>query len=436
MLRFSVSIFIHQCLVSASSHLLSHCEHDKADEGLHFLQSGFQTRGKTRDRTLLQQTKVEKARHGLLDTRFGTSGSLSWPKTKRHNLTRLDEIMFLDDFETAAENLLSDAGWSYFHYGAGHDKTLKWNLDQFSDIQLRPRVMVDVREVNTTCELLGASSALPLFLSPAAHAALAHPDAEAAIARAAGHHHLIQGISKEADLPLEAITAAKVPGETQWCQLYVKTDRKDTVSYIKRMNAAGCAAILLTVDTAVIGERVYLPFWDAQPGSLGNTFDANLTWDDIAWIKSQTTLPVAIKGILTGEDALLAVAYGADAIIVSNHGGRQLDPSRATLAALVEVVAALKKANASHEVEVFMDGGIRSGAHIYMALALGAKAVGIGRTPMFALAFGEAGVDKALSIIREEFESVMRLMGKTSLSQISSLDLVLPSDLQKVSPID
>jgi len=378
---------------------------------------------KPRNNSLMQQSIAPDPAYSLSVAESDPTSQLNKP------LITLDQVHTLDDFQVAAQQRLPDEGYQYFRSGTSDEKTLGWNNEQFLQIELLPRILVDVSTVNTTCKLLGHHSSMPVFISPAAGAGYSHPDAEVGISRAAAHSDVIQSISTQATLSLEEITAARSPGQAQRCQLNAELNRTRTEEHIARMNAAGCSALLLTVDNPISDiSRTHLKYYDGspQPTAYGLTaIDATLTWNDLPWLQSLTDMPLVLKGVMNGKDAILAVEHGVDALIVSNHGARQLDHNRPTLSGLVEVVGALKEAGLSDKLEVYMDGGIRRGTDVYAALALGAKAVGIGRTPLFALAFGQAGVEKALKILHDEFETTMQLMGRTSLSQISAEDVIV-----------
>merc|ERR1719235_2550095 len=212
---------------------------------------------------------------------------------------------------------------------------------------------------------------------------------------------------------------------------------------MKRVMAAGVSAILVTVDTAVLGRRerdMRNKVVDdsnlalAQKGdgatrgagvasALGQISDPRLSWKDLSWLRSLTDLPLVLKGIQTGEDAVLAAQHGVQAIVVSNHGGRNLDHARPTLDILLEVMEALEQEGLKDKIDVFLDGGVRRGTDIYKALAIGAKGVGIGRPAMYSLVFGEAGIDKCLTLLKDEFEMCMRLMGRCKVSDIRSQDI-------------
>jgi 4-hydroxymandelate oxidase len=272
---------------------------------------------------------------------------------------------------------------------------------------------------DASIELLGARIAAPILVAPWAYQRLAHPDGEVATARAASRAGTIMVVSTTAQDILEDI--AKAGDGPTWWQLYVYTERSVTVDVLHRVHEAGYAAICFTVDFPVAGLRhrdtrtgFDMPF--GLPHS-DLVFDPNITWDDIAWIREQAPLPILVKGILTAEDARLAVEAGADGVVVSNHGARQLDSVAATITVLPEIVEAV-----DGRIPVVLDGGVRRGTDVFKALAFGAAAVMVGRPTCWGLTVGgEDGVFDILRILREELENTMSLAGTHALSDITSV---------------
>jgi isopentenyl diphosphate isomerase/L-lactate dehydrogenase-like FMN-dependent dehydrogenase len=329
--------------------------------------------------------------------------------------------------------------YDYFAGGAEDELTLRANRVAYRRYALRPRVLVDVREVDTSLDLFGQRLAHPVLLAPTAFQRLAHPDGELATARAARSAGSILVASTLSTCTIEEI-AAEAAGAL-WFQLYVFRDRELTRDIVQRAEAAGARALALTVTVPVQGRRerdaanaFRLPpemdmanfrgcaqerFPDA-PGSaldafIGGNFDPSLSWDAIAWLRSVTKLPVLIKGILTAEDAGLAVENGANGIIVSNHGGRQLDGALPTAVALPEVVEAVDA-----RMPVLVDGGVRRATDVLKALALGADAVLIGRPYLWALAVGgEEGVRGLIDDLAAGLRRAMCLTGCVTLDGIS-----------------
>lgn len=338
----------------------------------------------------------------------------------------LDRYVIVDDFRAAAKDALPADFFDYVDGGAGAEWTLAENRLAFDRWMFRPRFLRAAGRPDTSTSVMGTPLAFPLLVAPWAFQRLAHEEAEGATARAAARAGTIMVVSSTTDAYLEDLAGASAG--PKWWQLYVYEDHAVTEAILKRVVSAGFGAICLTVDFPVCGLRhkdarsgVTLPVPISGPNM---AYDPFLSWDDLAWIREQLTpgLPLVLKGILTAEDAVLAVDAGVDAIVVSNHGGRQLDGSPAGLTALPEVVDAV-----GGKIPVLMDGGIRRGTDILKALALGADAVLTARPLAMALAAeGEAGVARALEILHDEFENAMALTGCRTVSEITR-DLVTPS---------
>jgi len=324
----------------------------------------------------------------------------------------------LDDFEPVARAALPDDLYGFIAGAAGDEWTHDENRRAFGRWILRPRVLRGVGSADPSITLLGASLSMPVLVAPWAYQRMAHPDGELATARAAARAGTIMCVSSTALEILEDVAAATEAGK--WWQLYVFTDRGATEDMLARVVAAGFGAILWTVDLNAYGLRHretrsgYEPA--ISPSTEALAYDVTLSWDDIPWLRSHTPgLPLLLKGILTREDAELAVQAGADGIVVSNHGGRQLDTSPATLDALPEVVEAV-----GGRIPVLVDGGIRRGTDVVKALALGASAVLVGRPTAWGLAAaGEEGVVDVLRILREELENAMTLCGCATVADIT-----------------
>jgi isopentenyl diphosphate isomerase/L-lactate dehydrogenase-like FMN-dependent dehydrogenase len=340
----------------------------------------------------------------------------------------------VDDYESAARESLPQMVFDYFAGGAGDEWTMRENRRAFDRWVFRPRVLVDVSQVDLRTTVLGQEVPFPILLAPTAFQKMAHPEGERATARAAAGLGALMVLSTIATTGLEEVAETGVP---RWFQLYVLKDRSLTATLVARAEAAGYGALVLTVDTPKLGRRFRdernsftLPHGISManlegmdlPVAEGSSLfafilerhDPSLTWDDVAWLRSLSSLPVVLKGVMTAEDARLAVEAGADAVVVSNHGGRQLDGAPGTLDVLPEVVEA-----AGGRLEVFLDGGIRRGADVLKALALGAGAVMIGRAYLWGLAAdGEEGVRRVLELLRDELLLAMALAGVTSSRKI------------------
>jgi isopentenyl diphosphate isomerase/L-lactate dehydrogenase-like FMN-dependent dehydrogenase len=316
------------------------------------------------------------------------------------------------DYERLAEEKLDRNALAYFVGGSGDELTLRENVDAFRRLVLRPRVLVDVTNVSTATTVLGTEVALPILIAPLAMQRMAHPDGELATARAAAAAGTVMCLSSAATAR-PADVAAAAPGLVRWYQVYVFADRSVTLELVDEACANGFSALVLTVDTPYIGRRerdirvdFALPEGLTTTGDLFGGFQTSLSWRDLEWLAGYG-LPIVVKGLLTAEDARLACEHGAAAVVVSNHGGRQLDGVAATIDALAEVVEAV-----DGHAEVLLDGGIRRGTDVLKALALGARAVLIGRAMLWGLAVdGEAGVRHVLELLRAEVELGLALLG-------------------------
>jgi 4-hydroxymandelate oxidase len=342
------------------------------------------------------------------------------------------------DYERLATERLPRMAYDYFAAGADDEITLRRNREAFEHVSLRPRVLRGVGTPDVSTTILGRRHALPVLVAPTAFAMLAHPDGELAIARACGVGSVTQVVSTLSTYGLEAVAEASTG--PRWFQVYVFRDRAVTRALVERAAAAGYEALVLTVDAPVLGSReadvrnqFALPdgvypanlltaeeraVWAAEGSGLARYFaehmDAALTWDDVDWLRSVSPLPVLVKGILRGDDAKLAVEHGAAGVIVSNHGGRQLDGAPAAIEVVREVADAV-----DGRADVLLDGGVRRGTDVVKALASGAGAVLIGRPVLWGLAVdGEAGVLHVLEILRDELRRAMALCGCRSVAEI------------------
>ncbi|PYH89628.1 cytochrome b2 [Aspergillus ellipticus CBS 707.79] len=355
------------------------------------------------------------------------------------DLRPLTSILNTHDLETTASQQLHPKTWAFYSSAATDMRTLQSNKFMYDQILLRPRVLRNVTTVNTHTNILGCPTNLPLFVSPAAMATLVHPDGELALARGCAKYGVGQCISTNASYTMEDITSCAPPTHPFFFQLYVNSDREAPRQLLERAEKCGIKAVFVTVDAPVAGKReadervqadeslvlTPLPMSgskamnDAKGGGLGRTMgryiDASLQWEDLAWLRQTTKMPIVLKGIQTAEDALLAVEYGVDGIIVSNHGGRSLDTSTSSIAVLMEIRQCCPQV--FERLEVFVDGGIRRGTDIVKALCLGAKAVGMGRQFLYSLMYGQEGVEHLIGIMKDELETTMSLLGITDLSQ-------------------
>ena len=347
------------------------------------------------------------------------------------------DLVNLLDFEPIARAGMTAMAFEYLSGAGGDEITLRANRERFDALRLKTRVMRDVSAIDTSLTLLGRRHPFPIVLAPCGYHGLFHESGERGTARGAAEAGATFVVSTVATTSL--VEVAKAANGPRWFQMYVQRDRAHTLDLIARAESSGYEALVFTVDTPVLGSRDrekrarfqlppgfemanlpklvdgYGPNQHHDPKTIYNPFlDPSLTWDSLDWLRAHTRLPVLVKGVLAAEDAQLAIEHGAAAIVVSNHGGRNLDTTPATIDALPEVVAAV-----SGRVPVLMDGGIRRGTDVIKALALGASAVLIGRPYLWGLATaGAPGVTRVVEILRREFETAMALCGVTRLRDI------------------
>jgi 4-hydroxymandelate oxidase len=352
------------------------------------------------------------------------------------------------ELEAIARGKLSREAYDYYAGGAHDEVTLGENRAAYDRISLAYRVLVDVSHRELATSVLGQPVAMPILVAPTAFHRLAVAEGERATARAAGGAETVMILSTLSTTPLEEVVAASAG--PVWFQLYVYRDRRATEGLVRRAEAAGCRAIVLTVDAPLLGRRERdvrnrfrlppglavanmlaegygeVPAAAADSGLaayVSDLLDPSLSWRDVAWLRSITRLPLLVKGIVRPDDALRTADAGAAGVVVSNHGGRQLDTSPATIDVLPEIADAL--AAAGHRIEVLMDGGVRRGTDVLKALALGARAVLVGRPVLWGLAAdGEAGVAWVLRVLRDELDLAMALAGARTVADVTR-DLVL-----------
>ncbi|KAL5008545.1 hypothetical protein ScPMuIL_014126 [Solemya velum] len=333
------------------------------------------------------------------------------------------------DFETLAKPKLSKSVYDFVQTGANDCVTLRDNITAFRKYALRPRMLRNVSDVNLTTTIQGQQVDSPVGISPVSYGKMVHPDGELALVRACQESGTCYIRSTHATRSLDELARA-APTGVKWYQLFLFKDRNTTLRLVRQAEDSGYSALVLTVDTAVTGHRVadlknqfkLAPHirLEAETG-IGamnylnaQVFDTSITWEDAKWLKQNTRLPVIIKGILTAEDARIAMTYGMDGIVVSNHGGRQLDGVMAAIDALPDVVKVV-----NGRCEVYMDGGLRTGVDVLKALALGARAVFVGRPAMWSLAYnGQSGVRRMLQIFRDELKIAMMLAGVDSVKHL------------------
>jgi lactate 2-monooxygenase len=366
---------------------------------------------------------------GQIQTSIYIAGESAWPIAP-------------EEWETRAAEMLEPGPFDYIAGGAGSESTIRANLEAFERRRLRPRMLRGNRVRDLSVTLLGTSSPAPFLLAPVGVLSIAHEDGELAVARASAATEVPLILSSAASHSIEEVAEA-MGDAARWFQLYWVNDREVAASLVGRAEASGYGAVVVTVDTPMLGWRerdlrkAYLPFLSgegcaqfftdpvfrsrlerppeedtlAAAAAMLATFpNLDLTWDDLDWLRGQTELPLLVKGVLAGEDGVLAFEHGADGVVVSNHGGRQVDGSVASLDALVEVRAAV-----GADAVVLMDGGIRRGADVLKALALGADAVLLGRPYAYGLAVGgQEGVEAVIRHLIADTDLTLALLGAES----------------------
>jgi lactate 2-monooxygenase len=379
---------------------------------------------------------------GQIQTSIYVAGESAWPISP-------------DEWETRAAETLEPGPFDYIAGGAGSESTMRANREAFERRRLLPRMLRGNRERELSVDVLGTSSPAPFLLAPVGVLSIAHSEGELEVARASAATGVPLILSSAASHSIEEV--AEVMGDAaRWFQLYWINDREVAASLVARAEYAGFGAIVVTLDTPVLGwrerdlRRAYLPFLSGQgcaqffsdpvfrsrlerppeedvlaaAAAMLATFpNLDLTWDDLDWLRGQTELPLLVKGVLAADDASLAFEHGADGVIVSNHGGRQVDGSIAALDALVEV-----RRGVGSEATVLMDGGIRRGADVLKALALGADAVLLGRPYAFGLAVGgREGVEAVIRHLMADTDLTLALVGARGVDELDTSWIAAPS---------
>jgi|Transcript_91885 L-lactate dehydrogenase (cytochrome) len=357
----------------------------------------------------------------------------------------ISQMVNVWDFETVAKKNVTKEAWAYLMSGADDEISFRENHAAFHRVMLKPRVLVDVDNIDMTSTVLGTKMSIPLYVTSCALGRLYHEDGECCLTRGAALAGIPQLCPTLASCTMDEMHAARSPGQTQWWQLYVNKDRELTKTVVQKAENLGFKALFITVDAPQLGRRerdmrnkakmsanVQTKQKDKIPTQQGTTraissfIDPSLSWKDMPWFKSITNMPIILKGIQTGEDVVRAYEAGMDGCVVSNHGGRQLDYARSGIEMLVEIMDALHSIGADMDkFTVLVDGGFRRGSDLFKALALGAKAVGIGRPTLVGMAaYGEEGVEKVVQIFKDEMEMHMRLMGTPTIADMTR-DLVI-----------
>lgn len=353
----------------------------------------------------------------------------------------LDQCLNLYDFEVVAKQVMKPTAWAYYSSGADDEVTMRENNTVYSRVWFRPRILRNVANINFATSLLGQKSSMPIYITATALGKLGHPEGEKNLTVAAGKTGIIQMIPTLASCSFDEIVDARLnEQQVQFFQLYVNSNRAVTEKIVKRAEERGVKGLFVTVDAPQLGRRekdMRMKFDDTgsqvqndskenvdrsqgAARAISSFIDPSLNWEDLQWLRSITKMPICLKGVQTWEDAVMAAESGLNGVVLSNHGGRQLDYARSGIEVLEEVVAALKARNLWRPTfEVFIDGGIRRASDVLKAVAMGAKAVGIGRPFLYAYsAYGSDGVVHAINLLKAEMEMNMRLIGAPTLADL------------------
>ncbi|KAA1470388.1 hypothetical protein DENSPDRAFT_836162 [Dentipellis sp. KUC8613] len=392
----------------------------------------------TVEKVEVRVTDVEKARLARMEAR-----------------PSLDQILNLHDFESIAKLVMPEKAWAYYSSAADDEITIRENHAAYHRIWFRPRILRDMTHVDYSTTILGHPSKMPIYITATALGKLGHPDGELNLTRSAAKHGVIQMIPTLASCSFDEIVDARQPDQVQFLQLYVNKDRDLTRRIVQHAEKRGIKGLFITVDAPQLGRRekdMRMKFEAEDPDEVTKSgdkvdrsqgaakaitgfIDPGLKWSDIPWFKNITNMPLILKGVQTWEDALEAYDLGLAGVVLSNHGGRQLDFARSGIEVLVEVTEKLKeKRNLSfpnEKFQLFVDGGVRRATDVLKAVALGATAVGIGRPFLYAFStYGVDGVDHALDILNAEFEMNMRLLGANTLKDVTR-DMVDASSIHQ-----
>ncbi|KAI4721377.1 L-lactate dehydrogenase [Aureobasidium sp. EXF-10727] len=393
------------------------------------------------DAELVRETLGSDARMGTMETSTISvkSNRKPQPVLEAQKSPPLSSMVSVNDFEDVAKKTMTPTAWAYVSSGADDEISMEDNAKAYRDVLLRGRILRKVGRVDCSTTILGYPSALPIYTSPVGLAKLVHPSGECAIAAATGKEGCIQVVNTVSSKPIEDIMNARTSkDQVIFWQLYADKDLEKSKAFIERVERAGVAAIWLTVDSPVVGnrerdersksvvnieERLEEVVETAQTASIAkaNTgfINADLDWDMVDWLRRTTKLPIVIKGIQAVEDAVLAFHHNVDGIVLSNHGGRSQDTAQPPLLTLLEIDRYAPHILGKH-MQVFVDGGIRRGTDIIKALALGATAVGIGRPVLYSMSggYGEYGIRRMIQILRNELQTNMAFIGATNVREI------------------
>merc|ERR1719333_1122896 len=351
----------------------------------------------------------------------------------------ISQMVNVWDFELVAKKNVSKEAWAYLMSGADDEICFRENHAAFHRVLLKPKVLVNVENIDMSSTVLGTKVSIPMYITSCALGRLYHEDGECTLARGGAMAGIPQLCPTLASCTMDEMHAARQEGQTQWWQLYVNKDRDLMKTVVQKAESLGFEALFITVDAPQLGRRerdmrnkakqtanVQTKQKEKISTNQGTTraissfIDPALNWNDLPFFRSITNMPIILKGVQTGEDAVRSYEAGMDGIVVSNHGGRQLDYARSGIEMLVEIMDALHSINADlDKFTVLVDGGFHRGSDLFKALALGAKGVGLGRPTLVGMAaYGEEGVEKVIQIFKDEMEMHMRLMGTPTIADM------------------
>ncbi|KAF2167736.1 hypothetical protein M409DRAFT_21887 [Zasmidium cellare ATCC 36951] len=351
----------------------------------------------------------------------------------------LEQCYNLMDFEAVARRVMKKTAWAYYSSGADDEITMRENHSAFHKIWFRPRILQNVENIDLSTTMLGTKVSIPFYVTATALGKLGNPEGEIVLTRGARKHNVIQMIPTLASCSFDEIVDAREGNQVQWLQLYVNKNRDITKRIVEHAEKRGCKGLFITVDAPQLGRRekdMRSKFSDVGSNvqssggddvdrsqgaarAISSFIDPALQWTDIPWFLSITKMPIILKGVQRVEDVVRAIAAGVHGVVLSNHGGRQLDFARSGVEVLAEVMPELRRLGLENRIEIFVDGGIRRATDIIKALCLGATGVGIGRPFLYAMsAYGLPGVDRAMQLLKDEMEMNMRLIGCSSVDQL------------------
>lgn len=367
----------------------------------------------------------------------------------------LGQIYNLHDFEFVARETMERTAWAYYSSGADDEIALRNNHLAYQKVFFKPKVLVDVSLIDLSTTMLGTATSVPFYITATALGKLGHPDGEKVLTRAAARQDVIQMIPTLASCSFDEIVDQADGKQTQWFQLYVNSDRQVTEDLVRHAEKRGVKGLFITVDAPQLGRRekdmrlknvedlshVQGDGEDVDRShgaarAISSFIDTSLNWEDLKWFRSITKMPIVLKGVQSVEDTLKAIDFGVDGVVLSNHGGRQLDSVKAPIEILAELNPILKKRGLLGKLEIFIDGGVRRGSDVLKAIALGAKGVGIGRPFLYAMStYGDDGVFKAVQVLKDEMVMNMRLLGAPSIAHLDD-SYVDTADLHRQLPED